>query len=212
MVVAIRRRTVYVTAVVAILALAGGFVLAADSILTVGTGPGSGSGTAQPSAAPAGVTFSIGNVVILTENADPTLGSTPATGNELGGVEVAIPSCGANTCNDQFQPASSTGPAETVGDYAQQVLLTVAQACTAPTSGFDAEIAVTDGAGTLISQIDSNLGFSTDHNCQTGGGSGSMVTVYLSIDLGVASSGNSAPTVSEVSVVDNGCSTTTQCP
>lgn len=199
------QRIVYLVTGVIVASMIGGFALATTSTFTITNNQGSGSGTAAPNGAPGGLTYTIGQVVILSESTDPTLGTGSGPFNQLSGTQTAVPSCGAPTCTDSFQPASSAGPAEVTGHYAQEFFVNVTQGCTGPTNGFDLQFEVNDGSA-ILAQAFSNTGTST--NC----GSGSTVTIDFFVDLGVASMGNTAPLITNVEIVANSCPGTTSCP
>jgi hypothetical protein len=203
-----RQKTVYALTAVIVVAMVGGYALAATSTLTITNNQGSGTGTAPPGPAPSGVSFSIGQVAILTENTDPALGTGSGPGNQLSGSQVAVASCATATCTDSYQPATSAGPAETVADYAQEFFITVTQGCSAATSGFDVQFAVNDASTTVYAQAFSNTGVSTQSGCTTP----STVTVAFFVDLGVSSIGNAAPVINHVEVVANTCVGTSTCP
>jgi hypothetical protein len=187
--------------------MVGGYALAATSTLTITNNQGSGTGTAPPGPAPSGVSFSIGQVVMLTVNTDPALGTASSPGNQLGGSQVAVAPCAIAACTDSYKPATNAGPDETVADYAQEFFITITQGCTGPSSGFDLQFAVNDASGNVFAQAFSNTGTSSQPGCSTP----STVTIDFFVDLGVTSVGNAAPVIDNVEVVANTCVGTSTC-
>ena len=202
------QRTVYLVTAAIVAAMVGGYALAATSTNILNNNQGSGTGTAAPGGAPAGVTYTAGQVVILTEDTDLVLGTGTGPGNQIGGNQVPVPSCGAAVCTDSAQPASNVGPPEVVGDYAQEFFITVTQGCAAASNGFDLQFAVNDASGNLYAQVISNTGVSGVAGCS----SPSTVTIDFFVDLGVASAGNSAPVINDLEVAANTCPGVSTCP
>lgn len=203
-----RQRSVYLFTAVIVAAMVGGYALAATTTLVITNNQGSGTGTAAPGAAPPGVSFSIGQVVILTVNTDPALGTGSSPGNQIGGAQVAVASCASAACTNSYRPATNAGPVETVADYAQEFFVTVTQGCSAATAGFDLQVVVNDASGNVYGQAFSNTGVSTQPGCVTP----STVTIDFFVDLGVSSVGNAAPVINNVEVVANTCVGTSTCP
>ena len=206
----VRRRTVYVATIAAMLAMAGGFALAASSSLTVPS-PSQGAGTGTPAA------FSdatIGSLSIITT--DPVGGTNPpsplgtqaagAPTATLAGTMTAQTACGVKTCTSYWAPAKETTTAAT-GDYAVELNISATQPATSSSArGFDMQISIDLSSGTTVT---------ADIYVDTGQNSSATysATLYLNIyiDTGVLNSA-AAPTISSYAVTANVCSSATSCP
>ena len=201
----VRRRTVYVATIAAMLAMAGGFALAASSSLTVPS-PSQGAGTGTPTA------FSdatIGSLSIITTDPGGTSLGTQAKGTTaatLTGTMTAQAACGTPSCTSYWAPAKETTTAAT-GDYAVEMNISTTQPIsTGSPFGFDMQISIDLSSGTTVTAdiyVDSGVDSSTT----------ATATLYLNIyiDTGVLNSAT-APTISSYAVTANACGTATSCP
>ncbi|MCI4323537.1 MAG: hypothetical protein L3K03_05900 [Thermoplasmata archaeon] len=204
MVGAIRRRTVYIGGMVAMLALFGGFVLASSTVGTFGTGQVSSVSTSVPG----GLTFatvessSLGTMSSMMQGA-PAAGAQSAGVLGIGGSTVALTSCAsASTCSETFN-AVNGNPAST-GDVVDQIEISVTQPGNAGTAqGFDIQVSINAGVGPTYTVADGY--FST--GLATASGT-STVNVFLLVDLGTTT----PQTVNSVSVALNSCDSATTCP
>ena len=201
----VRRRTVYVATIAAMLAMAGGFALATSSSLTVPS-PSQGAGTGTPAA------FSYASVVslsIITTDPGGTSLGTQAAGAPtatLAGTMTAQTACGVKTCTSYWAPAKETTTAAT-GDYAVELNISATQPATSSSArGFDMQISIDLSSGTTVT---------ADIYVDTGQNSSATysATLYLNIyiDTGVLNSA-AAPTISSYAVTANVCSSATSCP
>jgi hypothetical protein len=209
----IPRRTVYAATVIAVLALAGGWTLAAGTLQT--TGPAQNSSITVT--APNGFTLaavqstqllSVSGVLISGLNG-PAGTQAQGTGHGLNSTydqNVILTACGGTGCGENFSAVAGSA-ALLLGDAALQVMLTINQPTTAA-QGFDVQVeiifAVPLGANTYAF----GTGYFDSNSATTPGTA--VFTVGLYVDLGVPST--SMPSVSDVVVTMNNCQTATTCP
>ena len=205
----VRRRTVYVATIAAMLAMAGGFALAASSSLTVPS-PSLGAGTGTPAAFNEA---SVGSLSIITT--DPVGGTSPpsplgtqaagAPTATLAGTMTAQTACAVKSCTTYWAPAQETTTAKS-GDYAVELNISTTQPASSP-AGFDMQISIDLSSGTTVT-----ADIYVDQGA-TGSTTGVTAILYLNIyiDTGVANSGT-APTISSYAVTANACGTATSCP
>ncbi len=120
----IHRRTVYVATVVALLAVFGGYALAATSSFTLptpGATGGAGAGSASASTFTEATLSSISIVATNPESGGAALG-TQTTGAPVGtfsGTMAAQSGCdtASTTCNSYWAPAAQTTTAPASADY-----------------------------------------------------------------------------------------------
>lgn len=197
----IRRRTVYLATVAAMIAMVGGWALA---VTTTTAGPA--QNTNITTSAPAGFTVaSVGStqaVLVSSTIAAYTGAGTQTVGTAgLSGSTITIATCAAGPCVANYHAVN--GNAVTTGDYAEQIVLSVTQPATGGTaSGFDAQLEVTINAVTLEF---GNTYFSTG---VSSAGTAQTVNVYVFVDLGVTS----APVVNTISIQLNACLSASNCP
>jgi hypothetical protein len=201
-----RQKTVYALTAVIVVAMVGGYALAATSTLTLTNPQGSAQGTTTPGDIIAGYSWTNSELVVLLASGDPALGTSNGAGNALGGHQLPLTGCSAATCSQNNQPA--LGPTEVVGDYAEEIVLTVAQGVAAPANGVEIQFVVTCTAcitPTLVANAFTNAGSSTNAG-------GSAITVDFFIDTGVSASSTTTPVITEVSIVIDNCVGLTTCP
>ena len=196
-----RRRTVYVATIVAMLAMVGGWALATTTT-TVMSSPGSANITTSQPTGFTTATVASDQVVVVTSAVAAYAGAgTQSAGTSgLAGQTTALTTCPSAPCYQSFSAVN--GNALASGDYAEQLEISVTQP-SATATGFDLQIEVNINSNT---HVFGNAYFSTG----TSGTTSQTVTVYLFVDLGV--SGINAPTVSSISVQFNGCNSASSCP
>src|SRR5208282_3479356 len=131
------QRTVYLVTAAIVAAMVGGYALAATSTTALTNPQGSTQGTTTPGALIAGYSWTNSELVVILAAGDATLGTSNGAGNALGGSQLALTGCTTATCSQNNQPA--LGPGEAVGDYAEEIILTVAQGVAAPAHGVEAQ-------------------------------------------------------------------------
>jgi hypothetical protein len=204
MVGAIRRRTVYIGGMVAMLALFGGFVLASSTVGTFGAGQVSSVSTSVPG----GLAFasvqssSVGTMSSMMQGAASA--GTQTTGVlGMGGATVALTSCtSGGTCSQTFN-AVNGNPAST-GDVVDQIEISVTQPGNAGTAqGFDVQVSISAGAGPTYTVADGyfSSGLATASGTST-------VNVFLLVDLGTTT----PQTINSVAVALNSCDSAITCP
>lgn len=197
-------RTIYIVTAALMVAMVGGYALAATTVTTLSPGQSSNV-TNTPS--PTGFT-SIGSIsseqlVVLTAGmtGSATAGAQTTASVGLSGTPTALANCAAGPCAAQnFRTANPA--TETTGDYGEQIVLTVTQPATGGTSlGFDFSITIVATTGTVVTQGYLATGVST-------GGTTESIPVYIFVDLTTTT----APAINSLSVVFNQCSSATACP
>jgi F0F1-type ATP synthase assembly protein I len=202
-----RYRTIYLVTAALMVAMIGGYVLAATTLTTLSPGQTTNVTTTPNPTGFTGAAITSEELVVLT---------AAMTGSHVAGVAgtvaglngttlYALPSCTAAPCAVQnARPASAT--AETVGDYGEQIVMTVTQLTTGSVPfDFSLSIAISFTVGGAITLVPA-VGF-----LATGAsGTGATVTfpLYLFVDLGTTN----APIINSISVVFNQCSSTSYCP
>jgi hypothetical protein len=204
-----RQRTVYLVTAAAMIAMVGGYALAATSITTLS--PQQATNVTQ-SPSPGG--FSGIATIVSEQLVTLTAGMTGATsgGSQvagatgLDGTPHALASCAAGPC--PLANLITASPAtETTGNFGEQIVLSVTQpsGAAANSVGFDMAISVSITIGVTTSDVTAIAYLATGN---TGVGTTSTITAYLFVDLGTTS----APVINSVSVVFNQCSSATACP
>ena len=196
-------RTIYLVTAALMVAMVGGYALAATTLTTLSPGQSSNV-TSTP--APGGFTnigtISSEQLVVLSGNmvAVSTAGTQIGTVG-LDGTPAALAVCAANPCTAQnFRPV--TPASETVGDYGEQIVISVIQPATGGTSmGFDFSMTIVATTGTIVAQGYLATGVSTSATSVT-------VPVFVFVDLTTTN----APVINSLSVVFNQCSSATACP
>lgn len=197
-------RAIYLVTAALMVAMVGGYALAATTLTTLNPGQSSNV-TSTP--APGGFT-NIGSIlseqlVVLSTpmTSSATAGTQSAGAVGLSGTPAALAVCGAAACAAQnFRTASPA--TETTGDYGEQIVINVIQPATGGTSlGFDFSITVVASTGTIVAQGYLATGVSTAGTSET-------VPVFVFVDLLTTT----APVINSLSVVFNQCATATSCP
>jgi len=201
------QRVVYLVTAAIVAAMVGGYALAATTTTALTNPQGSTQGTTSPGGLIAGYSWTNSELVVLMVNTDPGLGTSTGTGNALGGDQLALTGCAAPTCSQNNQPA--LGPTEVTGDYAEEIVLSVAQGIALPAHGVEAQFVVTCtgcSTATLVANAFLNAGVSSN----TPGGS--TITVNFLVDTGISASSTSTPVITEVSIVMDNCVGLSTCP
>ena len=202
-------RTIYIVTAAMMVALIGGYALAATTVTLNGPTQSSNITTSPTSGFPA-ATVSSEQLVVMTGG----MTTSAAAGNQTGALGLAgttyrVEICAAAPCAAMaFRGIGSTTP--TTGDYAEQVVLSVTQ----PTAGgvpftaagfdfaFNFVVSINGGANTPLSY----QGYLATGS--TSAGAAVTIPVYLFMDLGT----QLTVSIVSISVVFNTCSTTTSCP
>ena len=198
-----RRRSVYIATIVAMLAMVGGWALATTTT-TSGPAQSSNITTSQPAGFSV-ATVGSSHLVVMTSTmaAYNSAGTQSAATGGLAGTPRVLAVCAAGPCNENHNAVN--GNAATAGDYAEQLVLVVTQPATGgAASGFDVQVELSINIATLeFGDAYFSTGVSSAATTQT-------VNVYLFIDLGVG--GILAPLVNTISVQFNSCLTAASCP
>ncbi|MCI4317073.1 MAG: hypothetical protein L3J96_00910 [Thermoplasmata archaeon] len=201
--VRMRRRTVYVATIVAMLAMVGGWALATTTT-TAGPAENSNITTSQPAGFTVATVGSSQVVTLSGTMATYSSAGTQAAGTGgLAGTPHALAVCAAGPCTENHDAVN--GNAATAGDYAEQLVISVIQPATGGVaSGFDVQVEITMNVNVLEFGVGYfSSGVSSAVTAQT-------VEVYLFIDLGLG--GILAPVINTISVQFNSCLTTAACP
>jgi hypothetical protein len=206
------RRTVYAATAIALLALAGGWTLAAGTTQTVGPAQNSSITVTAPNGF---TTATVQSTQLLTVSGALITGLTGTAGTQAAGPgnglnsttmdNAPLASCGGAFCEANYSAVDTATPLS-VGDSALQLMLTVTQPASGAV-GFDVQVEVifsTTGPSVYTfgtGYFDSNT---------AGGGTAAFFAVGLYIDLGVAAT--LMPSVSDVVVTMNSCITAQTCP
>jgi len=204
-------RTIYLVTAALMVAMVGGYALAATSL---STGPGQASNlTSSPTSPFATATITSEQLVVMTNAmvALGTAGSQTAGTVGLAGTPNTLTACTVAPCVPvNLRPAVSPNTA-TTGNFAEQILLSVTQPTTASAtaSAFDFSI-------TIVIELN-GVPPTTTYSYQGYLGTGSTsaagsetIPVYLYLDLGTTTP--LTITTNGISAVFNTCSITTSCP
>ncbi|MCI4364807.1 MAG: hypothetical protein L3K10_01905 [Thermoplasmata archaeon] len=206
------RKTVYAATLITILALAGGWTLAAGTTTT--TGPTQNSSITVT--APGGFSVAVvQSTQMLTVSGVLISGLNGPAGVQAGGAggglnstttkNAVLTACAGSFCEENFSAVATTAGLA-VGDSALQVMLTVTQPTT-PGVGFDVQVAIIyNTGGPAIYSFGTGY---FDSNSATGGHA-AFFAVALYVDLGV--SALTLPSISDIVVTMNNCQTATTCP
>ena len=196
-------RAIYIVTAALMVAMIGGYALAATSIITLTPGQSSNvTSTPAPTGfANIGSVASEQLVVLTAAMTGSTIAGTQVGTLGLDGTPTALAVCAAAPCAVQgFRPAVPS--AATVGDYGEQIVVNVIQPATGGTSlGFDFSITVVASTGTVVVQGYLATGVSTAVGTET-------IPVFVFLDLG----STTAPVITSLTVVFNQCASATSCP
>jgi hypothetical protein len=207
----IPRKTIYAATAITLLALTGGWVLASGTTSVTGPAQSSSITVTAPTAFTTATVQSTQLLTVSTvlitglngpagtqEGAGHGLNSTSATNALL--AACANPWCGAN------YSAVDTSAALLLGDSALQLTLSVTQPATTAT-GFDLQVEVVYSVGATTEYAFGTGYFDTG---ATGGANPADYSVALYVDLGT--SALNLPSVADIAVTMNACTTATTCP
>lgn len=204
-----KQRLVYLLTAAAMVAMVGGYALAATTVSTLS--PQQSSNVTQ-SPSPGGftgiATVSSEQLVVLTSGmAGATAGGVETSGAVgLSGTPHALATCSAAPCA-AANVITALPATETAGDYGEQLVLSVTQpsGAAANSVGFDVAVTISITVGVTTSSVNALSYLATGN---TGTGSTSTIPVFVFIDLGTTT----APVINSVGVVFNQCSSATACP
>ncbi|HYK92950.1 MAG TPA: hypothetical protein VEY07_02780 [Thermoplasmata archaeon] len=204
-----RQRTVYLVTAAAMLAMIGGYALAATTVTTLSPQQASNvTQTPSPGGFAGIAAVTSEQLVVLSGGmAGSTAAGTETAGAVgLSGAPSALAACATPPCA-AVNRITALPATETSGDFGEQIFLSVTQPSGAATNsvGFDMAVTVSITVGAVTSSVNALAYLATG---STGGGSSSSVPVFLFVDLGTTS----APVINSVSVVFNQCSSATTCP
>jgi hypothetical protein len=207
----IPRKTVYAATVITLLALAGGWTLAAGTTQTTGPAQNSSITVTAPNGFSTAV---VQSTQLLSVSSALISGLNGPAGTQAGGgghglnststLNAPLTSCAGSFCEENF--SSVDGGALAIGDSALQVMLTVTQPLANPV-GFDVQVEIVFmTTGPTIYAFGTGY-FDSD---TASGGTAAFFAVALYVDLGVPAT--SMPSVSDIVVTMNNCQTATTCP
>ncbi|MCI4340571.1 MAG: hypothetical protein L3J73_04825 [Thermoplasmata archaeon] len=204
-----RQRTIYLATAAAMVAMVGGYALAATTVTTLNPQQSTNvTQTPTPGGFSGVATVTSEQLVVLTAGMTGSLTGGTQVGGATGldGTPRALATCAAGPCPlANFITASPA--TETTGNFGEQVVMTVTQPAGAAGNsvGFDMSLQVSITVGVVTSTV-SAIGYLATGT--TGVGTTSTITVFLFVDLGTAS----APVINSVNVVFNQCSSAAACP
>jgi hypothetical protein len=204
-----RQRTIYLITAAAMVAMIGGYALAATSVTTLSPQQSTNvTQTPSPGGFSGVATVTSEQLVVLTAGmtGSATGGTQTAGATGLSGTPHALATCSAAPCPlSNFITASPA--TETTGDFGEQLVLTVTQPAGAAANsvGFDLALQISMTVGASTSTV-SAIGYLATGS--TAVGTTSAITVFVFVDLGTTS----APVINSVNVVFNQCSSATACP
>lgn len=197
-----RQRTVYLVTIAAMIAMIGGYALAATTVTTLGTPQSSNvTGGGTPGGFSSIATVSSEQLVVVSAAmAGSTAAGTQGAGAGLSGTTTQLTACAAAPCAAQSFKAAT--PTTTLGDYGEQIVLSAFQSGANSAVGFDMAVTISITTATTTSVVAfAYVEMPTSGTTET-------IPVYLFVDLGTTT----APVINSVSVVFNQCSTGTTCP
>ena len=196
-------RTIYLVTAALMVAMVGGYALAATSLTN---GPTQNSNvTTSPTSGFTTATITSEQLVIITlgMQSAQTAGAQTTGATGLAGTAQPLAACTATPCTAQnFRPVNPATPV--VGDYGEQIVLSVSQP-TAATVAFDFSITISITVGGVTSSVVFQGYFSTG---TTTAAAAVTVPVYLFMDLGT----QTAPVINSLGFVFNTCATAASCP
>ncbi|MGA7923132.1 MAG: hypothetical protein WCA77_04075, partial [Thermoplasmata archaeon] len=174
-----RQRTIYAVTLAAMIAMIGGYALAATSVTTLA--PQQSSGVTQ-SPSPGGftgiVTVHSESLVILSAGmtGSATGGTQTAGAVGLSGTTTQLAACTGACVEQNFRSASPT--TEVTGDFGEQLVLNAFQSTANSAIGFDMSIAVSITVGSTTSTVTSFMYLEMPTS-----GTTETIPVYLFVDL-----------------------------
>ncbi|HKN06181.1 MAG TPA: hypothetical protein VJ021_01060 [Thermoplasmata archaeon] len=196
-------RTIYLVTAALMVAMIGGYALAATTVTTLSPGQSSNV-TNTPTPGGFANIGSIASEQLVVLSAGMTGAATAGTQVGTVGLQgnpTALAVCNPAPC--AVQNFRTANPAtETTGNYGEQFVINVIQPATGGTSlGFDFSVTIVASTGTVVVQGYLATGVSSASSAET-------IPVYLYVDLGTTT----APVINSLSVVFNQCASATACP
>jgi hypothetical protein len=204
-----RQRTIYLITAAAMIAMVGGYALAATSVTTLSPQQSTNvTQTPSPGGFAGVATVSSEQLVVLSAGmtGSATSGTQTSGATGLSGTPHALATCSAAPCPlSNF--ITATPSTEVTGDFGEQIVMTITQPSGAASNsiGFDLAVQISVTVGATTSTI-SAIGYLATGS--TAVATTSAITVFLFVDLGTTS----APVINSVNVVFNQCSSATACP
>jgi len=190
-----RQRTVYLVTIAAMLAMIGGYALAATTLSPLPTQT-SNITSGNPGGFALATVTTEQLVVVSATMSTAQVAGTQGGGAGLSGTPLLLATCALPCATQSFKAAT---PATNTGDYGEQITVNVFQSTANSGLGFDMAVTVVTSTSTVVA-----FGyFGMPTSAVTG-----TIPVFLFVDLGTTT----APIINSVSVVFNQCSTGTTCP
>ncbi len=204
-----RQRTVYLVTAAAMLAMIGGYALAATTVTTLSPQQASNvTQTPSPTGFSGIATITSEQLVVLTSGMSgaATAGTESSGAVGLSGTPSSLATCALAPCA-AANFITAVPATETTGDFGEQIAISVTQPAGLATNsvGFDIAVTLSITVGATTSSVNALAYIATGAN---GGVSNTTIPVFLFVDLGTVS----APIINSVSVVFNQCSSATACP
>lgn len=190
-----RQRTVYLVTIAAMIAMIGGYTLAATTLSGLPTQT-SNVTSGNPGGFALATVTTEQLVVISAAMSTAQAAGTQGGGVGLSGTPFLLATCALPCATQNFRAAT---PAATTGDYGEQLTLNAFQSTANSGLGFDMAVTIVTTTSTVVAFAY----FEMPTSAVTG-----TIPVFLFVDLGTTT----APIVNSVSVVFNQCSTGTTCP
>jgi hypothetical protein len=213
MVARVPRRTVYAATLISILALAGGWTLAAGTLSSHGPTQNSSVTVTTPNGFTVATVQSTQMIAVssalITGLTGPAGTQAGPGGNGLNSTSLSnavLVSC-LTFCEGNYSAVDAV-PALTLGDMALQVMLTVNQP-TAAALGFDVQVEIIYNVTTAL-PVDYAFGTGYFDTNTAAGASPAFYAVGLYVDLGVVAT--SIPTIDNIVITMNNCQSATTCP
>lgn len=207
------RRTVYAITVVALLAVAGGWAFAASF---VDKNPPA-QNTTVTVVAPNGATEIVQSTELISLSSALMAGLTaaghqPGSGNGLNstyGTNALLASCTAANCSGNYSGVDATYGTLHQGDSALQITLLVNQGTVA--TGFDVQAEVIyENSTTAATVFAFGSGYFDTGTTAYGGHTSSTISVFVFVDLGTLAI--FPPSVTDIVLTVNACTSATTCP
>lgn len=204
-----RQRTIYLLTAAAMIAMVGGYALAATTVTTLSPQQATNvTQTPSPGGFAGVATITSEQLVVLTAGMTGSAagGTQTAGATGLDGTPLGLATCAAGPC--PLANVITASPAsETTGDFGEQIVMSVTQPAGAAANsvGFDLAVQISITVGVSTSTVSALNYLATG---STGVGTTSTITLFLFVDLGTTS----APVINSVNVVFNQCSSATSCP
>jgi hypothetical protein len=206
----IPRKTVYAATLISLLALAGGWTLAAGTTSVAGPAQSSSITVTAPTGF---ATATVQSTQLMTVSSALLTGLTGPAGSQAGNgnglnssttTNAILAACSARWCGANYSAVDPS--ALLLGDSSLQVMLSVNQPIATPT-GFDVQVEAIFAVGATTFYAFGTGYFDTG---ATGTANVADYAVALYVDLGT--SALNLPSLSDVVVTMNSCTSATTCP